>query len=266
MNQAQVRLAEQMITRMACAWQGARCLDLGMAKLLQMPQGGSNILTEVQAQPGEQLNLAHLAAQQHAYVVVTPASTPSGLGRFLQSHAFRARRPSLVLGAAADQGRDLSRPGIQVEEVREEALDAWHRVFAAAFATPTQDPQYSEEASRQAFGRLGGQARWFLGLLAAQPVGCAVLYSWAGMGLLMAVGTIPSARRQGVAATVVSRAFQAWAQQGGSWIFLETNTDNVARKLYRQAGFRLAYRRTLYAADYALTGHWPPAAQYGQKT
>ncbi len=249
LDRQEISQAEEMQLAVACIWQGAELHELGLGRLLEMPSGYLNVLAQVNAAPAELPELVTIARGRHAQVLVEPASMPPNLARYLQSHGFYPRRVSLIMHCRPDW-RSRYRPSVvDVREVTAEGVGEWHQVFTAAFAAPQNDPAFSEQASRQAYSQLGGRSRWLLGCLHGEPVGCAVLYAPADAGLLMAVGTIPRARRRGVAAAVVHYALQAFWAAGGRWMFLETSLDNPARKLYHQCGFRPAYRRVLYMAE-----------------
>lgn len=254
MERDRIMLAEGLQTRLACRWQGAEMADLGPAKLVKVPVPNGNVLTEVQAQPDQRRELLQLARQYRAQVMITPATTPRGLERYLRWNGFSRNRSSLILGCQRDQVRDLARPGVAVRPVTEAEIPAWHRVFTTAFSLPAGMISSAEDSSRQAFRRMADSSRWFLGSLDGEDAGCCVLYTEGELGLLLAVGTVPQARRRGVAATVLSHALRTWREAGGAWLFLETGPDNVARQLYRKAGFRAGYRRVSMLEARSLSG------------
>lgn len=67
---------------------------------------------------------------------------------------------------------------------------------------------------------------------------------------LLALGSLPETRREGVARSLLARLMTLCASRGVRSLFLEVREDNdAARRLYRQAGFRaVGLRRAYYRA------------------
>jgi len=229
--------------RVACAWQGATVTDLGLGWMIRWPRSGVPVLLGVTARPEQLPDL--LAAAQGAQVVITPA-TPPGVERGLRRYGFRVCRISLVLECRPEWARPTLRPEIEVAEVTQADLDTWHRVFISAFGTPAGDPMADPLAARQAFAALADRSCWLLARNGHGPAGCGILYQEREIAFLLAVGTLPSARRRGVGTTLVSTAVSRALAGNAGLVFLETAREGIARRLYQRVGFRVAYqRRTL---------------------
>jgi ribosomal-protein-alanine N-acetyltransferase len=79
------------------------------------------------------------------------------------------------------------------------------------------------------------------------------LLGWAGVLVvadtseLLTVGVVPSARRHGLARTMLAALYAEAKKRGGAEMFLEVRVDNVsARKLYEDEGFVELDRRRGY--------------------
>lgn len=180
-------------------------------------------------------------------VQITPVARPVGLDAALAARGYAVEAPVDVL--VADLRVVLAhagsvRPGDEPEPTAEVSAglpDAWVTEYARAFGTDTV-----ARSRIEAYGRMLRDLALDAVAVAASRhgeiagVGLGVLErGWLG---IYAMGTQPAHRQRGVGTAVLRALAGAAAARGVRRAYLQVEHDNeTARRLYEQAGFRLAY-------------------------
>jgi GNAT superfamily N-acetyltransferase len=169
------------------------------------------------------------------------------------------------LAAELGMTRDV-RPTLEMPLHPDLALGLDHGSLAIVHVSTAADRRRWTETCDVAFGLAPGttsgmaapqftrapEIRTYLGLRAGHPVATAVSMlddlGWLG---LFTVGTVPEARRTGVAGQLVRHVLVDGITNGAHTAFLETSP--MARALYEQIGFRDAPAPTVYFCAHEMT-------------
>lgn len=136
-----------------------------------------------------------------------PSSRPLDLPDRLLRHGLKHRGD--WTGMAADLGTiALYEPaGVEVEEVRRpEGLCRWARAITQGFEMPAADAADFERVVAGLRDDPGCVRRYYLAGRDGAPLAGSLLFAQDGIAGLYYVGTIPGARRQGLASAVTLRA------------------------------------------------------------
>jgi ribosomal protein S18 acetylase RimI-like enzyme len=163
----------------------------------------------------------------------TLAGSLSGAGLVLD-----ARRP--LMSCVPGDLRPAAAPGVGVHRLTADSPQAdfetqW-AIAEAAFGValgPLPPTRVPEDRA----GLAGGTLRTALGLLDGRPVGIASTLHVGDTIELAGVGTVPEARRRGVAATLSSALTADHFASGGTLAWLSA-ADGLAEAVYRSIGFR----------------------------
>jgi ribosomal protein S18 acetylase RimI-like enzyme len=112
------------------------------------------------------------------------------------------------------------------------------------------------ERTRAVFVPAG--VRWFLGYVDGEMAGYTSLISLEAVGYLDSVVTMPEFRGRGLGAATVSRAIEASQVSGDQALFLLTEEDNPARRLYERLGFRVMAKVESFTRPLEGTASPPP--------
>lgn len=253
---------EDLLLHMRCLWFGSRLQVVPGARILHEPEG--DIVACLDGTPEEAEAVLAEARRRRAYVIVTPFSRPPDLPARLRSWGFRpvqrqgtylypGDRPPVLLPRRRRWLAWWRRvPEVEVRAVDAGLLPEWNRVCYLAFGPRGQTEAESLAEKERAYLAMGNRATWYLAWCGGQPAGTAILYRGEGAAQILAVGTAPGYRRQGVASALVRQAV-ADALLGrppgpGPYaIFLDTRPGSVAERVYVRLGFVPAYLRTVYA-------------------
>ncbi len=167
-----------------------------------------------------------------------PSTRPPDLGRRLEARgfAYAGAWTGMALDLAGSGPPGAPPAGLTIRAADEGAARrAWLDVIDAAFRLPP--------AARDVFHRLpgdpesDGDAVWhrYVGFLDGRPVASATLVGAAGTAGVYLVGTLPGARRRGLA-TALTRHVLAEARARGDTMAVLQATQ-TGRGLYRRLGF-----------------------------
>ncbi|MDB4897420.1 MAG: family acetyltransferase [Firmicutes bacterium] len=260
----QSMIMERAILLIRQLWFGAREASMGPASLIVEP-GGEMVMFLDGPDAAVDAVIAE-AAGRGAYITATSLSRPHDLPERLAEAGFRPvlRQAAYVWdgqGVAAAPaptpppvrrglfgllGGRRQLPGVVVRQIDAAELPAWNAICWRAFGARGNEADALHE-KRHAFRTMGTSARWYLATVGGRPAGTAILHQTPDLGQVLAVGTDPGSRGQGVATAVMRRLVQDWQQDGSGFLFLDTTPGSPAEQLYLRIGFRQAYVREVYA-------------------
>jgi len=158
---------------------------------------------------------------------------PEALEQFGLELQFRVP----LMACTPDTFRPAHAPGVAVKQVGAEDTEAqrlFHTIQRQAFgaegeASPGELAQIRHQIQH-------GFWRCVIASLEGRPVGAGTLVPFEMVAELAGVGTLPDARRRGVAATLSSFLVHSHFEGGGDLVWLTAMTD-AARAAYRTIGF-----------------------------
>ncbi len=178
---------------------------------------------------------------------VGPSTRPADLGRCLEAHGLNSvgGMPGMAVELAALGDDAPMPPGLAIERVGDApTLERWRQAFAQGFGIP-------DFASRAFFGLCVGVGfgdrvpfRHYVGLLGGEPVASSTVFFGAGVAAIYHVGTIASARRQGIGAAMTLaplRDARAIGYRVGTLY-----ASQMGLNIYRKLGFEAYYELTQY--------------------
>jgi GNAT superfamily N-acetyltransferase len=178
---------------------------------------------------------------------ISPSTRPADLGRHLEAHGLGATEG--LIGMAVDLHR-LEETGpapmqLTVERVGDaETLREWSRTAIAAF----EMPEFMVEpwADMTAAVGLGPEAplQSYLARLRGEPVATSQCFLAEGVAGIYTVGTLATARRQGIGAALTRTALRT-AREAGCRAGILHATE-MGAGVYRRIGFREYCRLPLY--------------------
>jgi GNAT superfamily N-acetyltransferase len=83
----------------------------------------------------------------------------------------------------------------------------------------------------------GLESRFYLGIVAGEPVANVMTAEYAGVGILAHVFTRPEFRRQGICNAIMEQQMEEFRQRGGRYMTLGTGYDRPPYHIYRGFGF-----------------------------
>ncbi|HEY8597071.1 MAG TPA: GNAT family N-acetyltransferase [Thermomicrobiales bacterium] len=182
--------------------------------------------------------LADLTAHNFPFLWhIGPTATRGNLDMLLHDQGLRpfADEPCMALNLQEMPELPAPPAGFVAAPVHDaEALTRWTDVWMATVPEPTR------QHCRAVYARLGVSAtapwRYYLGLFDGVPVVTAKLFYAQGVVSVQHVMTLPTARRRGIGAALVSQALQQARLRGYRLAVLTATPDSYA--LYRRLGFR----------------------------
>jgi GNAT superfamily N-acetyltransferase len=181
-----------------------------------------------------------------------PSRTPADLAARLEAHGLTL--DTAELGMASDLtvvAPPVSAPaGLTIERVRDDAGAL--RLLVVSRLANDLDPDISTVAVERVTPATyddDDPLQFYLAWLDGQPVACTQLFLGAGVAGIYNVGTIPSARRQGVGAAITLAALNAARERGYRIAVLGASA--MGEPVYRRLGFTECTQVVIYA--------WQPA-------
>ena len=146
------------------------------------------------------------------------------------------------------KSKAVPNPGVEVALIgsrsKGKELHEWTRTYLQAFYG---DQRLNDEVNKIMRKVVKDKkATVILARMGETPVGCAVMHrSAGGVAGAYCIGTAPSFRGRGVAATMM-RHMREVAQSEGRRLILQTLASDSAEGFYLKQGFKLAYTKTFY--------------------
>lgn len=239
------------------AWFGAKPHPVPGALLLEEPRG--ELLMHVQATPDQAEQLIKMAIARHAFLLCTDLSQPPDLRERLRHHAFRLYHVGETFLYTANESavalernrlrpsldRRRPQPAVRIETIPRSLLPVWSEVCRRSFGQRVDSATALAE-KEMAWDGMGEQARWYLAWSDGIPVATAILLQLPDAAQILAVGTLPGMRGRGIASALMRRLIQDWQKERQGFLFLDTEPDGDAARLYKGLGFMPVYRRELW--------------------
>ena len=185
-----------------------------------------------------------------------PGTTPSDLGRQLQSRGFLDMSEQQQALAPGIKQSEFGAPGMVadlllmnedalttvpsgfiVEEVSSDAaLDDFKRVFQESYEIPEWAAQAWVDATQSA-GIGNTPWRMYVGYLDGEPVATNMLFNGAGVASVYAVATLPAARGKGIGGAITLKPLLQAREMGYRHAVLFSTEMGV--RVYQRIGFRL---------------------------
>jgi len=174
-----------------------------------------------------------------------PSTRPEDLGDHLEPHGL-SRLPALR-GMAADLAAPvptrLAVDGVTVHEVTDAtSLDQWQAAVTRGFGWPSFGA--ATLAENLAYLGFDGDARAFVALRDARPVGSSLVFFGAGVAGIYHVSTVPEERRRGTGAAVTTAALLEARRLGYRAAVL--HATEMGYPVYRRLGFAELCRIGMY--------------------
>jgi ribosomal protein S18 acetylase RimI-like enzyme len=169
-----------------------------------------------------------------------PSTQPADLGEQLKKHGFKSDEIAAGMAVELDQLNEaLPAPtGFSIQLAHDEdSFQQWVRVMFAGFEISAE----LSDSTRSAWLRLlkltdPETLLAYTGWLDDQPVASSLLFLGAGVAGLYAIGTIPTARRRGVAAMMTLQPLLQARSMGCRTSILHASEMGIG--VYRSVGFK----------------------------
>lgn len=177
---------------------------------------------------------------RHLQLTLDGADVPDELGLELRRRGFlRDRLVAMTLDGPLERGRAS---GVRIRSVPEEA--SWDELAFAMDRMNREEAWYAPAVSREIVGslRIKREARaleLFVAERDRKVVGSIGLARHHNVAQVISVGTLPEARRRGVASTMVVEMVERARARSAELIYLVTRADDTPKELYRKIGFRI---------------------------
>ncbi|HWR24964.1 MAG TPA: GNAT family N-acetyltransferase [Methanosarcina sp.] len=184
---------------------------------------------------------------------ITPAST-SGLPTILEQHGFfhRSDWMSMALNLSTFSGKSEFPSRLEIREANDNKdLDTWAKVAITSYNL--------DDELRRASGRHlitpsntdNFRCHYFFGLLDNKPVATAALFEGEDAAGIYWVGTLPEARKRGIANAMTQHALLKAKTCGYKIAIL--NASEQGHSIYQQIGFTDYYTTNIYYRESAFT-------------
>ncbi|MBN1428577.1 MAG: GNAT family N-acetyltransferase [Anaerolineae bacterium] len=185
--------------------------------------------------------VANFKAQNKPMVWWTgPSTQPENLGTHLQACGLLHVDDSPGMAIVLDdlKHKELpSNPSLTIKRVSSpDDMKQWGIPFGVSFDEPKKAvPLLCDSLSTFGFDEQEA-LHHYIGMLNGNVVGCSTVYLGAGVAGIYNVGTLPKARRQGIATALVFAALQM-ARDRGYQVGILHSTE-MGHDVYRRIGFR----------------------------
>jgi ribosomal protein S18 acetylase RimI-like enzyme len=182
------------------------------------------------------------AGATHEHLEFWETSVDSPALREARAEAREVDRDAVMVHAGPSA--DGAHPAVEVIQVRQpdRAFWPWYLDSLKEFEHDLSEPVLNQMVARVRAVFLPKGMRWFVGSVNGHRAGYASVISIGGVAYLDGVVTMPSFRGRGVATATVTAAVRASREAGSAWVFLLTDEQGPARRLYERLGFRVQAR------------------------
>jgi ribosomal protein S18 acetylase RimI-like enzyme len=149
----------------------------------------------------------------------------------------------MVLGKSSSALR--RNRAVRIEALTPRFLDRFPSIMLKAFGTPSDVVPTLVSIFRHTIPRALEHrgAALYLAFLGAEPVGTVYLFSQGGVGGVYNLAVAQSARRQGVATTLMLRAIEDSQAAGNETLCLQTRVGSFQERFFERLGFYTVARR-----------------------
>jgi ribosomal protein S18 acetylase RimI-like enzyme len=191
--------------------------------------------------PGRIMELAGDALAGHGLSHLTVSCREESEGARIAGEMEAAGwRPDIGVYMVARAASTLEATADAAERPLSEIEDQLREVIADCFVPDYDGPPEAvcEQMLAAIVGDEGNQGRrWFVAGIDGRLAACCCLIDHGGIGEIEYVGTLRSARGQGLARAVVLAAREASAAAGDELTFLQADRDHWPAQLYERLGF-----------------------------
>ena len=168
---------------------------------------------------------------------LTPRSTPGHWPAILRHAGFHETDGRHVYLLAPETFRPPTNPAIRIERVvTPDDADLFSAIQVAAFGIAPEHRAWDRDLARRHLAV--GERIFYLAWLDGQAVGAAMSTpAEDGTTLLSGLATLPDARRQGVATSLLRRRVDDARNWGSTTIFSTALADGYPARLYERLGF-----------------------------
>lgn len=176
---------------------------------------------------------------------ITPQSRPANLQNFLKDYGFTHKDDWSAM--AIDLKiipKSFNFPeGMEIKEVlNPDELKTWTDILVKSFEFPEIIQSYKKYFINA--GLKSPNSHYYLGFLNGKPVATGVLFDGEGAAGLFYIGTIPTARRKGIAKTMVNYLLNEAKSRGYPISILQAS--EMGYPLYKKIGFKKYYTTKIY--------------------
>jgi GNAT superfamily N-acetyltransferase len=138
----------------------------------------------------------------------------------------------------------MRNPAVKVEALSEQTLDMFLRVMLKAYGTPSDVAMTLRSIFRRTAPRALGHrgAALYLAFIGPEPVGTLYLFSQGGVGGLYNLAVTQSARRQGVATTLLLQAIEDSRTAGNTTLCIRAPMGSFHERFLERVGFKTVAR------------------------
>ena len=176
---------------------------------------------------------------------ITPKSHPANLQNLLKDHGFTHKEDWNAMAVNLENiHKNFNFPeGLKIKEVLNlDELKIWTDILVKSFGFPEIIQSYKKYFINA--GLESPISHYYLGFLNGNPVATGVLFDGEGAAGLFYIGTIPKARRKGIAKTMVYYLLNEAKNRGYHISILQAS--EMGYPVYKKIGFKKYYTTKIY--------------------
>ena len=177
---------------------------------------------------------------------VVPFGASTSLLRRLTALGFACDEFFAVLYATPSADVPAATPGIAVDEISVDGLDAWVELYLDSFGFGEADRAAGRVAVRRQYAHPG--FRHYVARLDGTPAAVGALYREHSVAGLAAAATIAAYRGRGCQMALVRRRIRDAALEGHDLIVAQVECGGVSARNLERAGLHLAYTKGFWRA------------------
>ena len=182
---------------------------------------------------------------------ITPQSQPVNLQNFLKYYGFTYEEDWNAMAVNLENiPESFNFPeGMEIREVLNlDELKTWTDILVKSFEFPEIIQSYKKYFINA--GLESPNSHYYLGFLNGNPVATGILFEGEGAAGLFYIGTIPKARRKGIAKTMVNYLLNEAKDKGYHISILQAS--EMGYPVYKQIGFKKYYTTKIYRRQISI--------------
>jgi ribosomal protein S18 acetylase RimI-like enzyme len=176
---------------------------------------------------------------------ITPQSHPANLQKFLKFHGFTHKDDWSAMAIdlkTTPESFDIPE-AMEIKEVLNlDELKTWTDILVKSFEFPEITQSYKKYFINAGLESLN--SHYYLGFLNGKPAATGVLFDGEGAAGLFYIGTVPEARRQGIAKAMVCYLLSTAKKKGYPISVLQAS--EMGYPVYKKIGFKKYYTTKIY--------------------